>query len=77
MAVFILFYQSRIRGPLKVKISATVVKIKKKLEKFEVLEQLKIGVNQPNRLYLLQQTFMRLTMRKRDSILTATRKFKN
>ena len=52
--IFFIFTNKELGETLKIKSSATVVKIKKELEQFGLLEQQRMGLNQPNRLYLLQ-----------------------
>ena len=52
--IFFIFTNEELRETLKVKSKTTVVKIKKELEEFGLLEQVRTGVNKPNRLYLLR-----------------------
>lgn len=52
--IYFIFTNAELGETLKVKSNATVVKIKKELEKFGLLDQQRMGLNQPNRLYLLQ-----------------------
>ncbi|RHW55076.1 plasmid replication initiation protein [Lactobacillus bombicola] len=52
-AIYFIFTNEELCKTLKIKSKATVIKIKKELEKFDLLEQKRMGLNQPNRLYLL------------------------
>ena len=52
--IYFIFTNQELGETLKVKSKQTVVKIKKELESYGLLEQKRMGVNRPNRLYLLQ-----------------------
>lgn len=52
--IYFIFTNQELGETLKVKSKQTVVKIKKELEAYGLLEQKRMGVNRPNRLYLLQ-----------------------
>lgn len=52
--IFFIFTNDELQETMKVKSNKTVVKIKQELERFGLLEQKRMGVNQPNHLYLLQ-----------------------
>lgn len=52
--IFFIFTNTELMEALKVSSAHTVVKIKKELEKYGLLEQKRMGLNKPNQLYLLQ-----------------------